>query len=83
MLEHIQTHHFHFSGEVVITGLDPETRKYVAFNRDVPNILGHGQTRLSAIADLGEKADLQREDADEDEQAARFDHAYDLRKHAA
>lgn len=46
--------------------------------------VGYGDTQLSAIADLFEKLPRAASEREErDHQAARFDHARDLRKHEA
>ncbi|WP_027583963.1 hypothetical protein [Bradyrhizobium sp. Ai1a-2] len=81
MLDIIRKHVFHISGETILTGLDPESGHYIAFQNEAPEIRGEGRTRLEAIADLGEKSDQEREREEIDMQAMTFDHMRDLRKH--
>lgn len=65
----------HYRNE--FTALDAE-------NYDYDSPVGYGDTQLSAIADLFEKMPRAASEREErDEQAARFDHARDHRKHAA
>jgi hypothetical protein len=83
MIEGVRKHHFPISGDVVTTGIATETGEYVAFRDDAPEIRGHGHSRLSALADLNEKSEQIELGDEDDAEAAAFDHAHDLRKHAA
>lgn len=79
-MENRRTHNFNEGP--VITGLLP-TGEYGAYreNEDEGRVRGFGHSRWAAIADLNEVIDCDDEPEEFDHQAARFDHARDLRKH--
>jgi predicted RNase H-like HicB family nuclease len=87
-MQNLRTHFFN-EGPVVTGLLAPG--EYVAFEPDREEIKGHGDTELSAIADLNRAIAAVGEDRDDDERPltgqnvieARWDHERDLRKHEA
>lgn len=57
------------------------TGQFVAHREEAEYPRGHSHSVLSAIADLNRKLDDYCEPEEFDHQAARWDHARDLRKH--
>jgi hypothetical protein len=81
-----QLHRFEDGDETIVvqTTLQPNG-EYAAIdheNYDYDSPVGYGLSTIGAIADLFEKLPRAASDREErDYQAARFDHARDLRKH--
>lgn len=73
-----RTHHFN-DGDVV-TGMCPNGQYGAYREQDDGRVRGYGHSRYAAIADLVE-AIGGADEPEFDHQAARFDHAHDLRKH--
>lgn len=80
-MQNRRTHHFNEGP--VITGLLPNGQYGAYREQDDGRVRGYGHTRLAAIADLNEAIGGDDEPEERDHQAARWDHARDLRKHGA